>query len=71
MTDWKAVAARRLKRIRDLETSREYLRANIRAEVERYLGIELHARCISRADATAAEVAFLVVDAFTGKLEGK
>ena len=63
--DWKAVAAKRLRALRDADQRMAYLRSQIYDHAQRALVIELHARGIGSADEIASRVADSVATRMT------
>ena len=55
--DWKAVAAKRLRQLREYESWRLNHNAELFADMRKGLFIHLHNKCISNADGIADEVA--------------
>mgnify|MGYP003394965843 CR=1 FL=1 len=67
MTDWKSIAQKRLRQLRDADTWRENMRGALRHHLYRALAITLHARCIGDSNRMAAEIADDVAQRLTDK----
>lgn len=62
MIDWKRVAQQRLVGIRNRDTARETMRANLDLYLREELLMALHARCIGNATIIATDVAQRVAE---------